>query len=111
MHWTRRVIRGSCTAERLGIAVADVTGACWQPSLVLQQRRTKKQSLLELADRRRNLAGAYKVTTRIDLKHKNVAVVDDMMTTGTTMNELARCLRRAGAQKVTAIVAARPLKR
>jgi ComF family protein len=86
-------------SARLGVALA-VPGTCER------QRATAAQSGLEgVATRRRNVAGAFRV--RGDVRGERVAIVDDVMTTGATAQELARTLRTAGAREVQAWVCCR----
>jgi ComF family protein len=66
---------------------------------------TPPQAGLSLAARARNVRGAF--VCDADLAGKRVAVVDDVMTTGATLNELARVLKRAGAAHVSGWVVAR----
>jgi predicted amidophosphoribosyltransferase len=60
---------------------------------------------LSLADRRRNVRGAF--AARGDLAHAHSLVIDDVMTTGATLDEVAAALKGAGARKVTNLVVAR----
>ena len=62
-------------------------------------RETESQSSLCEADRRKNLTGAFRAEP-ITVRGKSVLVVDDVLTTGTTMNECACALKRAGAASV-----------
>jgi len=68
-------------------------------------RDTPSQSGLPLARRRANLRGAF--ACGLDLRGRSVIVIDDVMTTGASLNELARVLKRAGATRVENWVAAR----
>ena len=70
-------------------------------------RYTEAQSTLDRKQRSRNLRGIFRVTT--SLKNQQVLLVDDVMTTGATLNELATELKHAGAGRVEAIVVARTL--
>jgi len=63
------------------------------------------QTALPWRDRARNVRNAFRCRT--DLTGKTVAVVDDVLTTGATLNELATVLKRAGADKVIGWVVAR----
>jgi len=56
------------------------------------------------------MRGAFRVTDSDRLKGRTVIVVDDVMTTGTTMSECARELKKAGAERVWAATVARALK-
>lgn len=68
-------------------------------------RDTTPQSGLPWKERKRNMRNAF--ACDLDLHGLHVAVVDDVMTSGATLNELARTLRRAGAREVSAWVVAR----
>lgn len=63
------------------------------------------QTALPWSDRARNVRGAFRC--QADLSGKTIAVVDDVLTTGATLNELATILKRAGADKVVGWVVAR----
>lgn len=77
-----------------------VTGADIQ-----RTRSTSAQSDLPASARTANIKGAFSV--KGDLDGKNILIVDDVMTTGATLNELARTLKKAGASQVHAWVIAR----
>lgn len=73
--------------------------------LCKRTRKTDTQSLLPLKIRHWNVRNAFAVSGAIPARH--VAIVDDVMTTGHTVNELARALKRAGARRVEVWVIAR----
>jgi predicted amidophosphoribosyltransferase len=73
----------------------------------VRQRDAAPQSELPWAERRRNVRGAF--ACRRALAGARVAVVDDVMTTGATLDELAGVLKRAGAARVVNWVVARTL--
>lgn len=75
------------------------------PRRLLRVRDTPAQSGLGLAERRHNLQGCFVCRGRLDGLH--VGLVDDVMTSGSTLAEAARTLRGAGAVRVVALVAAR----
>jgi ComF family protein len=89
----------------------EVTRALPQPlgprnwKLLARTRDTEPQMDLPFDARRKNIRGAFAVLG--DVRGKHVAVVDDVMTTGHTLAELARTLKKAGAAKITNLVVAR----
>jgi ComF family protein len=85
--------------KRLGIAV--------DAHCVVRARDTKAQSLLHASERRRNIAAAFSVTDRALIEGRHIGVVDDVMSSGETLQELAATLKRYGAARVTNIVFAR----
>jgi ComF family protein len=84
-------------ASRLGIAV--------DARVLAKVRHTPAQAGLDRPSRYRNLRGAFAV--RRELAGLHVAVVDDVMTTGATLSEIARALKGAGAKRVSGWVVAR----
>lgn len=87
-------------ARRLGVKAA--------PLLVERVVDTAPQSRLDLDTRRRNVGSAFRVTG--DVRGAHVGVVDDVMTSGATLEALARTLKTAGARRVTNFVALRTPK-
>lgn len=79
------------------------------PRLLWRTRDTRPQALLSPAQRRHNLHQAFALqdTSAVSVAGLHVGVVDDVMTTGTTLEETARTLKRSGAARVTNFVFAR----
>ncbi|HWZ82069.1 MAG TPA: ComF family protein [Terriglobales bacterium] len=77
---------------------------------LLRLRETESQIGLTRHQRRENLHGAFKVFDPAQIAGRNVLLVDDVFTTGTTAAECARVLRRAGAERVYVATVARTLK-
>ncbi|TCS73390.1 ComF family protein [Sulfuritortus calidifontis] len=92
-------------AKRLarGLALPVSLSAC------IRSRNAPPQASLPLKDRRKNIRGAF--ACREDLSGKRIALVDDVMTTGASLNELAKTVKQAGAVEVQAWVVARTLPR
>jgi ComF family protein len=74
-------------------------------TLLVKLRDTARQADLAYTDRRANLRQAFACTAA--LAGRRIAVVDDVMTTGSTLDEAARCLKAAGAAMVLNLVVAR----
>jgi ComF family protein len=85
--------------ERLGIRV--------RPRWLVRLRATAPQSELDADARRKNVTGAFAAPSTVAGAH--VAIVDDVVTTGATVAECARALRRAGARRVGVLAVARVL--
>lgn len=82
------------------------------PDLLIRRRRTPSQGGLTARERRRNVAGAFAVrpSWREKLKGKRILLVDDVHTTGATLEACARSLKRAGAAGVDALTVARVVR-
>jgi ComF family protein len=106
-HWWKRLIRGVNGPDLLAEALQAAWGVPAAHDLLLCRRRTRKQGMLLPAERRLNVRGAFRVASEYDIEGAQIALVDDVMTTGATTGEAARVLRQAGAQQVTVIVVAR----
>jgi ComF family protein len=78
--------------------------------VLVRHRETRSQVGLDREARIQNMHGAFKVIAPERIQDRVLIVVDDVMTTGTTVSECARVLKRAGARKVFAATAARTLK-
>jgi ComF family protein len=104
LHRWRYVRRGFNQAVELSRPLARATGLPMLHS-VRRVTATATQSGLNAAQRRRNLAGAFRVRGRLKCSHP--LIVDDVMTTGETCNQLASTLLGAGAKSVSVLVVAR----
>jgi len=79
-------------------------------SVLLRQRNTRSQTGLTRHQRRENMRGAFVVSDAAKVTGRDIILVDDVLTTGTTAAECARVLRRAGAKKVYVATVARVMK-
>ena len=84
-----------CLGKRLGIPV--------EPGMLIRDKKTKPQKELSAADRLKNLSGAFRAGT-IPEGIKTVLLVDDIYTTGSTVEACARALRSAGVSRVYFVV-------
>jgi len=106
LHWSRRFSRGFNQAEGLARELA-ASGRRVSARRLLRVRPTPHQRYLAADQRRRNVRGAFHVRGgAADLKDRNVLLVDDVMTSGTTVAECTRVLKKAGAAAVFVAVVA-----
>ena len=80
------------------------------PEILERMRFTASQTGLTIHQRQENMRGAFRVKHPEVIRDRDVLLVDDVMTTGTTVSECARVLRRAGAARVWVATVARTLK-
>jgi ComF family protein len=109
LHKSKRSERGFNQAEL--IARAAVKQLPQQVELVtdvlVRRRSTISQVGLSREERIANMCDAFRIRNGRHLQGRTLIVVDDVMTTGTTLSECARVLKRAGAEKVWAATVAR----
>jgi ComF family protein len=110
LHVSRLRERGYNQAFELARPLARSLGIRLDRDLLVRTRATPAQTGLDAAARRRNLRGAFAISTRAALP-AHVVLFDDVMTTGATLRECARVLRRAGVARVDAWVLARAPQR
>ena len=79
-------------------------------SLLKRHKFTLTQTGLNKDERKQNIKGAFEVNNKKIISGKNIILVDDVYTTGATINECAKTLIKAGAQKVTVLTLARVLQ-
>ncbi len=103
LHWSRRLSRGYnqslILARQLKHPSAKIN------TELVRIRRTRTQaSMVTAGQRQKNVAGAFAMRSGHRLKGSRVCLVDDIKTTGATLNECSRILKEAGASKVFALV-------
>jgi ComF family protein len=90
--------RGYNQAAELALAIQRCTGVAAKTDVVARQRETAEQAGLDRKARRKNVRDAF--TALAPLRGRSVAILDDVVTTGSTVRELAAALRQAGAEQV-----------
>jgi ComF family protein len=104
LHTDRLRTRGYNQSELIARHLADRAGLPLWTDVLVRVRPTRPQTeILSPAERRRNVAGAFEPRKVWRLTEACVLVFDDVFTTGSTMNECARVLKRAGAARVDAL--------
>ena len=96
LHWMRRLRRGFNQSELLAAPVA----AALHLPMVRAIRRIKNnipQSRLGLKDRRENVKGIFTPHPRVSIQGRRIVLIDDVMTSGSTVAECAAVLKKAGA--------------
>ena len=105
LHWSRRLVRGYNQSLVLAKKLEHLSAGI--NTDLVRIRRTKSQpTMASPAARAKNVAGAFAVRYGHQFTGRNVCLVDDIKTTGATLNECAKTLKQAGASKVFALVLA-----
>lgn len=107
----RLIERGFNQALEIAKPLSRALAIPLDPHLAVRVRETDSQSTMHPSERRKNVRGAFTVPeTAIDLiKRRHIGIVDDVITTGNTLDELAATFKRFGAARVTNLVFARTL--
>ncbi len=114
LHAGKLSQRGFNQAEEIARAAVKASGEKVEvnPKLLTRVRETTSQTGLTRHQRRENVRGAFVVPKKFAsvVKGRNIILVDDVFTTGTTVEECARVFKRAGAAEVWVVTAARVTK-
>jgi len=106
LHPRRAAGRGFSQPAELARLIGRHTGIAVRPDLLRRAVHTPPQVRLSQQARSVNVKGAFRAATAAAMGH--IALVDDVLTTGSTAHECARTLRQAGAGRVDVWVVARP---
>ncbi len=109
LHWRRRLAHRTNSAALLAEILSSRLQLPLAERLLRRRRRTEPQFSLTPPQRWDNVRRAFTVRGGYHLNEAHVLLVDDILTTGATCSEAARALRKAGAARVTVVVAARAI--
>lgn len=109
-YWLQRFSRLHNPAESLAIGLAKNLKASCKRHILAKARWTRPQRSLSATRRRENVRNAFRVKRSWQVEGATVLLVDDIMTTGATVHEVARTLKRAGAKRVVVAVIAKAAK-
>ena len=109
LHPRRLAERGYNQSGLLAAAFAKRIGRFFDETSLVRIRDTEHQSRSSGEDRRKNLKGAFRVIDPSRIRGRTVVLVDDVMTTGATLDECTEALYAGGAHKVIPFVLAKAL--
>jgi ComF family protein len=109
LHRWRLFARRFNQSALLAHALSRRTGKPWSASALVRLRATAAQATLPAAERRRNVRGAFAVSKRARplIEGRRLLLIDDVMTTGSTVNACAETLLKEGANAVDVLTLAR----
>ena len=106
LHKTKFRERGFNQASLLALEIARQTGMALAEVLI-KNKKTKSHTALNFKERQNNVLGTFECKNPELIKNKNVLLVDDISTTGATLEECAKVLKQNGARYISALVVAR----
>ncbi len=108
LHPTRKRERGYNQSEEIAVALGSIISIPVKSEHLTRVRITSTQTRMTENERDMNVSGAFKCTAK--LSKKNILLIDDVITTGSTVEECLKVLKEAGAERVDIFVIAHPLK-
>jgi len=106
LYPSRERVRGFNQSRLIAEALCPTLGVGHRPDILRKIKKTAPQMELTAEKRRTNLIGTFAVADQAAVKDKTVILLDDVKTTGTTLEEAARTLKAAGAKRIWAITVA-----
>jgi len=100
LHPVRQRERGYNQAGLLAATIAKEMDWLYQAKLIERKRYTATQTSLSRNEREANIRQAFRVQKNIDVKQKKILLIDDVFTTGATVNAASQILKDAGAEAV-----------
>ena len=107
LHYQRRFHRGFNQAEELSKHIAKHLNCPLDTRFVQRPVNSAQQSGLDAKLRKKNVKGIFSLSRAQQKRYQHVAIIDDVMSTGSTVNEVARLLKKNGIKKVDVWVLAR----
>lgn len=110
LHWYRGNFRGFNQSEEIGRLIVRRMGWRFIPDLLVRKKLTIPQTELKAEDRSKNIRGVFAINPRyqpLAISRQPLILFDDVWTTGSTMKEAGKILKRAGAEKVWGLTIAK----
>lgn len=106
IYWLRQNVRGFNQSEEIGRMLVQKMGWSFKQNLLIKSKPTASQVELTVEGRTQNLRGAFRVNPDVGVSN-NIVLFDDVFTTGSTLKEAAKVLKRAGVKRVWGLTIAR----
>lgn len=106
LHALKKAERGYNQSYYIAKGLSQITGIALNNRVLKRVRFTGTQTALSITERQNNMKGAFRLRNGADIESKAVIVLDDVITSGSTVSECGRVLLRSGALKVYAVSAA-----
>jgi ComF family protein len=112
LHWRRLVGRRYNQSAILAQAMSKISGQPYWPDLLMRVRHTPPQGHKSAKDRQQNVSGAFEINFnhKDKIKDKHIVLIDDVFTTGATLDECSKTLKSAHVASVNILTVARAVK-
>ena len=107
IHYFRKVKRGYNQSELLAKGISKILGLNYKNNVLKKIKNNKPQSTKNKKDRKENVINAYKIKNVNEVTGKSIILLDDIFTTGNTVNECSKVLKQNGAKDVAIITIAK----
>ena len=108
IHKRRKKQRGYNQSELIARAINDnIKSIKLQTNILIKDKNIVPQSTLNQNERIENIKNVYKILNKEKIKNKKILILDDIFTTGSTVNECSRILKEAGAKKIGVLTIAK----
>jgi len=104
IHIAKKRERGYNQSDYIAKGFAEELNINYDTKLAKRKKYTKSQTTLSAEQRKTNVANVFEITYSQKIINKNVILIDDVLTTGSTLNNLAKALRESGAKSIDAAV-------
>ena len=109
LHKVKKRARGFNQSEFLSKEISIHMNWLHIPNLILRSRFTDTQTKLDRKQRQKNVSGAFKLNNKYNIINKTVLIVDDVFTTGSTVNSICKLLKKNHASRIYVLTLARAL--
>jgi len=109
LHRSRLRERGFNQSLLLARVLSSDLGTPLDYLSLIRKRNTRAQTGLKKEERKKNVKDAFSITYPLIIKNKKIILVDDVFTTGYTLNECSRTLKKSGATTIICLTLARTL--
>ena len=105
IHLSRRLKRKYNQSELIAMEISRASGLPYEPRILKKHKKTLSQEELSAQKRKTNVKGSFSINKfyKDMIKDKEIILVDDVFTTGSTVNECSKILKKNGVKKVTVI--------
>lgn len=107
MHKNKKAVRGYNQSELIAREIAKQMELCFEKDVLIKTKNTEVQSTLTKTQRTHNVKNAFFIADTTKIKDKKVILVDDIYTTGSTVNECSKVLKKAGAKEICVVTIAK----